>query len=221
MRSSSRPYLDSERRLLVLSRSAPPELDPNLLRRELQKTYAKMALFPRRRYHLNLGREIALRVGYSPDELDAVPAAAVDTFSGAGNPLALVDLRPGDAVLDVGSGGGLDALLAARRVGSAGRVVGVDLTSEMVRKARETARQARAKNLTFEDGIAEKLPFPADSFDVVIANNVVNNLCVDKAAALGEIDRVLRPGGAFAVADVVVQLPIPDDGRADISLWTG
>jgi SAM-dependent methyltransferase len=205
----------------VLSRSAPPEVDASLLRRELQKTYAKIALFPRRRYHLNVGREIALRVGYSPDELAAVPAAAVDAFSGAGNPLALVDVRPGDTVLDIGCGGGLDALLAGRRVGPDGRVVGVDLTSEMVRKARETARQARAKNVTFENGLAEKLPFPDESFDVVIANSVVNHLCVDKSAALAEIHRVLRPGGTFAIADVVVQLPIPDDGRADIGLWTG
>jgi SAM-dependent methyltransferase len=180
-----------------------------------------MALFPRRRYHLNLGREIALRVGYAPDDLAAVPASAVDAFSGAGNPLALVDLRPGDAVLDIGCGGGLDAFLAARRVGPSGRVVGVDLTSEMVRKAREAARQAKVTNVLFEDGIAEKLPFSDKSFEVVVANNVVNNLCFDKAAALAEIYRVLRPGGAFAVADVVVQLPIPDDGRADISLWTG
>jgi arsenite methyltransferase len=205
----------------VLSRSAPPQLDANLLRRELQKSYARMALFPQRRYHLNLGRALALLVGYFSDDLDALPAGAVDTFSGGGNPLALVDLQPGDALLDVGCGGGLDALLAARRVGPTGRVVGLDLTSEMVRKARENARRARAKNVTFRDGIAEKLPFPDESFDVVIANNVVNNLCFAKVAALDEMFRVLRPGGALAISDVVVQIPIPDDGRAEIGLWTG
>lgn len=205
----------------MLSRSAPPQLDQNLLRRELQKGYAKMALFPKRRYHLNLGRPLAVLVGYRSDDLDALPAAAVDRFSGAGNPLALIDLQPGDAVLDVGCGGGLDALLAARRVGPDGRVVGIDLTPEMVRNAREAARQARVKNATFQDAIAEKLPFPDGSFDVVLANNVVNDLCFDKAAVLAEMYRVLRPGGALTVADVVVQIPIPDDGRAEIGLWTG
>ena len=205
----------------MLSRSAPPELDPSVLRRQLQKSYAKIALFPKRRYHLNLGRELALRVGYSAEDLDAAPTGAVEAFSGAGNPLALVNLRPGDVVLDVGCGDGLDALLAAKRVGPEGRVVGIDLTSEMVRKARDTARQARAKNVTFQDGVAEKLPFPDESFDVVIANSVINHLCFDKTAALTEIYRVLRPGGALGVADVVIQIPVPDDGRADISLWTG
>jgi SAM-dependent methyltransferase len=180
-----------------------------------------MALFPRRRYHLNLGRALASLVGYRSDDLDALPAAAVERFSGAGNPLALVDLRPGDAVLDVGCGGGLDALLAARRVGPGGRVVGIDLTPEMVRHAREAARQARVKNAEFQDGIAEKLLFPDGSFDVALANNVVNDLCFDKATVLAELYRVLRPGGTLAVADVVVQIPIPDDGRAEIGLWTG
>jgi arsenite methyltransferase len=205
----------------MLSRSAAPELDPVVLRRELQKTYAKMALFPQRRYHINNGRALALRVGYSAEDLALLPPAAVATFSGAGNPLAMVTLRQGDAVLDVGCGGGLDALLAARRVGPGGRVDGIDMTSEMVRTAQANAKRARATNAEFSDGLAERLPFPDESFDVVVANNVVNNLCFDKMAALQEMFRVLRPEGSIAIADVVVELPIPDDGRADIGLWTG
>jgi SAM-dependent methyltransferase len=204
----------------MLSRSAAPELDPVVLRRELQKTYAKMALFPQRRYHLNTGLMLALRVGYSAGDLGTRPPDAVATFSGAGNPLAMVTLREGDAVLDVGCGGGLDALLAARQVGPGGRVEGIDMTSEMVRTARANAKRARATNVVFSAGLAEKLPFPDESFDVVVANNVVNNLCFDKPAALHEMFRVLRPQGSLAIADVVVELPIPDDGRADIGLWT-
>jgi arsenite methyltransferase len=205
----------------MLSRSAPPGLDESILRRELQRSYAKMALFPHRRYHLNLGRPLAEGVGYDARDLDGAPVGAVDAFSGAGNPLALASLQPGNTVLDVGSGGGLDAFLAARLVGPAGRVIGIDLTSEMVRKSRENARKARVPNAVFQDGVAESLPFPNDSFDCLIANNVVNHLVVDKAAALAEMFRVLRPGGTLAIADTVVQMPIPDDGRADISLWTG
>lgn len=204
----------------MLSRTAPPQLDEKVLRRELQKNYARMALFPNRRYHLNTGRSLAAFVGYRGEDLDSVPSNAVDTFSGVGNPLAMVDLRSGDAVLDVGCGAGLDVLLAARRVGPEGRVTGIDLTSEMVRKARENGRKAKATNATFQDGIAEALPFPDHSFDVVISNNVVNDLCFDKIAALGEMFRVLRPGGTLALSDIVVQIPIPDDGRAEIGLWT-
>ena len=206
--------------MIVLARSAPPALDAPLLRRELQKTYARMALFPGRRYHLNTGRRFAELVGYPADALSGQPASSVDAFSGAGYPLATVELRPGEAVLDVGCGAGLDLLLAARAVGPTGRAVGIDLTPEMVQVARASARKAGLKNVTVDVGLAETLPYPDETFDVVLANNVINNCAVDKLAVLSEIRRVLRPGGALAVADVMIARPIPDDGRAEIGLWT-
>ena len=205
----------------MLARSAPPALDAALLRRELQKSYARMALFPKRRYHLNTGRGLAELVGYPGEALSALPTASVDAFSGAGRPLGLVEPREGDAVLDVGCGAGLDLLLAAGAVGASGRAVGIDLTPEMVQVARASVRKAGLKNTTVEVGLAERLPYPDGTFDVVLSNNVINNCAFDKLAVLAEARRVLKPGGALAVADVVVAKPIPDEGRADIALWTG
>jgi SAM-dependent methyltransferase len=204
----------------VIVRSNPPALDRELLRRELRKTYARIALFPKRRYHLNTGRAVAELVGYPAADLAAMPAGAVDAFCGAGDPLALVELSPGASVLDAGCGGGLDLLRAAARIGPGGRAAGVDDTAEMVQTARAAARRARAKNVTVEGGTADNLPHPDGSFDVVVANNVVNNCCVDKLATLREMHRVLRPGGQLAIADVVLERPIPDGGRANIGLWT-
>jgi SAM-dependent methyltransferase len=204
----------------LIARSNPPALDASLLRRELQRTYAKIALFPRRRYHLNTGRALAELVGYDPIELASLPAPAVDAYCGAGNPVAIAEPRPGEAVLDVGCGAGLDLQLAARRVGPTGRAVGIDSTPEMVQTARLAAKAARARNVRVEVGQAERLPFADASFDVVLSNNVVNNRCVDKLAVLREVHRVLRPGGRLAVADVMIRRPIPDGGRAEIGLWT-
>ncbi|HEV8634946.1 MAG TPA: methyltransferase domain-containing protein [Chloroflexota bacterium] len=204
----------------MLARSAPPDLDPALLRRELQKTYAKMALFPKRRYHLNTGRALAELVGYPADALSEQPPPSIEAFSGAGYPLGMIGLRRGDALLDVGCGGGLDLLLAARAVGPTGRAVGIDLTPEMVQVARTSAKKTGLKNTTVDVGLAEKLPYPDGAFDAALSNNVINNCAVDKLAVLAEIRRVLKPGGALAVADVMVARPIPDGGRAEIGLWT-
>lgn len=204
----------------MITRSAPPELDPVVLRRELQKTYAKIALFPKRRYHLNTGRALATMVGYPAESLEKMPASAVDSFSGAGNPLGMVEVKSGDAVLDVGCGTGLDALFAATKTGPEGRVAGIDITPEAVQVARASAKRAGAGNATFEVGTAEQLPYPDGSFDVVISNNTINNCVVDKLVVLREIHRVLKPGGWLAVADVMIAEPVPDDGRAEIGLWT-
>ena len=204
----------------MLARSAPPALDAALLRRELRKTYARMALFPKRRYHLNTGRGLAELRGYAGEQLAWAPAPSVDAFSGAGRPLGVLRLAPGDAVLDVGCGSGLDLLLAARAVGPGGRAAGIDLTPEMVQVARSSTRKAGLKHATVETGLAERLPYPDGAFDAVLANNLINNCAVDKLAVLAEVRRVLKPGGALAVADVVVERPIPDDGRAEIGLWT-
>ncbi len=203
----------------MIERSAPPRLDSAILHRELRKTYARMALFPGRRYHLNTGRPLARTVGYDDAMLDTLPAASVDAFSGAGNPLGAAGPRAGEALLDVGCGAGMDLLIGARAVGPAGRAIGIDMTGVVVQVARASARRA-AKWATAEVGMAEELAYPDASFDVAIANNVINNCCVDKVVALREMYRVLRPGGRLAMSDVVIERPIPDGGRADIGLWT-
>jgi arsenite methyltransferase len=157
---------------------------------------------------------------YSDDQTTGLPADALTASLGCGNPTALVALEPGQTVLDLGSGGGIDVLLSARRVGPAGKVYGLDMTDEMLALARENQRKAGATNVEFLKGTIEAIPLPDNSIDVIISNCVIN-LSRDKDAALGEAFRVLKPGGRFAVSDVVVRGDVPADVRRNVELWVG
>ena len=157
---------------------------------------------------------------YSEAETSGLPAAAVAASLGCGNPTALVALEAGQTVLDLGSGGGIDVLLSARRVGPTGKVYGLDMTDEMLALARENQRKAGATNVQFLKGTIEAIPLPADSVDVIISNCVIN-LSADKDAVLREAFRVLKPGGRFAVSDVVVRGDIPPGVRRSMELWVG
>ena len=157
---------------------------------------------------------------YSTDETAALPETAVTASLGCGNPTALADLEPGQTVLDLGSGGGIDVLLSARRVGPAGKVYGLDMTDEMLALARENGRKAGATNVEFLKGDIEHIPLPDNSVDVVISNCVIN-LASDKGRVLREAFRVLRPGGRFAVSDVVVRGEVPPEIRRSVELWVG
>jgi SAM-dependent methyltransferase len=157
---------------------------------------------------------------YSDVETSALPPDAVAASLGCGNPTALIDLRPGQTVLDLGSGGGIDVLLSARRVGPAGKVYGVDMTGDMLALARENQRKAGATNVEFLEGTIEAIPLPDRSVDVIISNCVIN-LSVDKDAVLREAFRVLKPGGRFAVSDVVVRGEVPAEIRRSLELWVG
>jgi SAM-dependent methyltransferase len=157
---------------------------------------------------------------YSTDETGALPADAVTASLGCGNPTALIDLKPGQTVLDLGSGGGIDVLLSAKRVGPTGKVYGLDMTDEMLALARENQRKAGATNVEFLRGTIESIPLPTDSVDVIISNCVIN-LSGDKDAVLREAFRVLKPGGRFAVSDVVVRGDVPADIRRSMELWVG
>ena len=157
---------------------------------------------------------------YSPQEMDALPGNAVKASLGCGNPTALVDLRPGDVVLDLGSGGGIDVLLSARRVGPAGKAYGLDMTDEMLALARDNQAASGLTNVEFLKGEIENIPLPEASVDVVISNCVIN-LSADKDRALREAFRVLRPGGRFAVSDVVLEGPATEEMRRNLQLWTG
>src|SRR4051812_47854231 len=159
--------------------------------------------------------------GYSPAELALLPDLAVGASLGCGNPTALIDLRPGETVLDLGSGGGIDVLLSARRVGPAGKAIGLDMTDEMLALARRNAAEAGVANVEFVKGEMEAVPLPDASVDVIISNCVVN-LSPDKDAVLRESFRVLRPGGRFAISDVITQgAAIPADMQEDFASWTG
>jgi 2-polyprenyl-3-methyl-5-hydroxy-6-metoxy-1,4-benzoquinol methylase len=157
---------------------------------------------------------------YSADEKGLIPDQAVLASLGCGNPTALIELRAGETVLDLGSGGGIDVLLSAQRVGPTGKVYGLDMTDEMLALARENQRRAGASNVEFLKGEIERIPLPDNSVDVIISNCVIN-LSADKDRVLREAFRVLKPGGRFAVSDVVVRGAVPDEVRKSMLLWVG
>jgi SAM-dependent methyltransferase len=157
---------------------------------------------------------------YSEAERDALPDTAVQASLGCGNPTALIALEPGQTVLDLGSGGGIDVLLSARRVGPTGKAYGLDMTDEMLALARDNQKKAGATNVEFLKGTIEQIPLPDNAVDVIISNCVIN-LSSDKDAVLREAFRVLKPGGRFAVSDVVVRGEVPADVRRSMELWVG
>jgi SAM-dependent methyltransferase len=157
---------------------------------------------------------------YDAAVVGTLPAEAVQASLGCGNPTALADLRPGDVMLDLGSGGGIDVLLSARRVGPTGKAFGLDMTDEMLALAHENTRKAGVTNVEFLEGHIEDIPLPDASVDVIISNCVIN-LSADKGRVLREAARVLRPGGRFAVSDIVVRGEVPPDVRKSVELWIG
>lgn len=157
---------------------------------------------------------------YDARETGGLPEAALEASLGCGNPTALAELKPGEIVLDLGSGGGIDVLLSARRVGPTGKAYGLDMTDEMLALARENQRKAGATNVEFLKGEIEHIPLPDNSVDVIISNCVIN-LSGDKDRVIAEAFRVLKPGGRFAVSDVVTRGPIPPEVRRDMLLWVG
>jgi SAM-dependent methyltransferase len=195
-------------------------LNVDVLRTAIQEEYAEVAACPRKGFHFHTGRFLAARLGYPADRVDALPDPVVESFAGVGNPFSCGDLQPGETVVDLGSGTGFDALLAAQMVGPSGRVIGIDMTRAMLDKARHNAAVLGLGNVGFRDAYLEELPLPDATADVVISNGVIN-LCPDKAAVLAEAYRVLKPGGRLQIADIVVSRAVPDDAKQDIALWTG
>ena len=157
---------------------------------------------------------------YDESQTAGLPAEAVLASLGCGNPTALAELRPGEVVLDLGSGGGIDVLLSARRVGPTGKAYGLDMTDEMLALARENQRKAGVENVEFLQGEIEAVPLPAAAVDVIISNCVIN-LSADKRQVIAEAFRVLRPGGRFAVSDIVLRGELPEEARRNLALWTG
>jgi arsenite methyltransferase len=195
-------------------------LDVQELRRAIQQEYALVAAEPEHGFHFHTGRKLAGLLEYKDEWLEGVPEATIASFAGTGNPFAVGPLTPGEHVVDVGCGAGIDSLIAAKMVGLSGRVIGVDMTPEMIAKARAGARQARAGNVEFRQGLAESLPVEDQWADVVISNGVMN-LFPDKLAGLQEIARVMKPGGRLQIGDILVQKAVSEKGKRDIGLWKG
>ncbi|GAB4578975.1 MAG: hypothetical protein Fur0022_17120 [Anaerolineales bacterium] len=191
-----------------------------ILRHEIRKEYSEVATHPENGFHFHLGKKLAEILGYPAIWVNSLPQKAVESFAGTGNPFSLGDIRSGERVVDVGSGAGFDALIAARLVGEEGRVIGVDMTSAMLAKARANAAEAGMNHLEFKEGFAENLPVPDEWADVVISNGVLN-LCPDKLVALQEMHRVLKPNGRLQIGDILVAKAVPDSAKANLDLWTG
>ncbi len=197
-----------------------PKITEVDLREEIKKEYAEVARSPHKGYHFHTGRNAADRIGYAKSLYDDLPEANMASFAGTGNPFMLGPINSGDIVIDVGSGSGFDSLIAAKLVGLKGRVIGIDMTAEMLSKARSGAKKMGVKNCEFREGLAENLPLPDDFADVVISNGVLN-LTINKMNTLKEWVRVLKPGGRLYIGDITVAKAVPDSALDDISLWTG
>jgi len=196
------------------------QLNVEDLRDEIRDKYAAVVLTPDAEFHFHTGRELTKRLGYDQGPVDALPDVAVESFAGVANPFEQRQIQPGENVVDLGSGAGLDSFLAATATGAGGQVVGVDMTIDMVVKATATAEALGLGNVEFHEGYLEDLPIENGWADVVIANGVIN-LCPDKPQVFAEAFRVLRPGGTLQFADIANTMPVPEEAKRDIDLWTG
>lgn len=195
-------------------------LDLQLLRAAIQEEYKRVALEPEHGFHFHTGRKLARMLGYPDEWLAGIPEASIESFAGTGNPFSLGALRPGEKVVDVGSGAGIDSLIAGRMVAPGGKVVGVEMTPAMLEKAKHAAQESGIDAVEFRLGYAETLPVEDGWADVVISNGVLN-LTPDKQTALQEMARVLKPGGRLQIGDILVQKAILEKAKGQIDLCTG
>jgi SAM-dependent methyltransferase len=204
-----------------MSLACPVTLDKERLKSEVHAIYAKVAENPQGDFHFHRGAEYAARLlGYDPTELNKLPETATAAFAGVGNPFIMDPLPPGATVIDIGTGAGMDCLLAGRRVGQAGSVVGIDMTDAMLQRARDGAAEAGLSHVRFEKAEMTDLPLESSTVDLVISNGVFN-LAPDKKAVFNELHRVVTPGGRLQFADIIVGTELSEEVRNNIDLWTG
>lgn len=192
--------------------------DAKDLEAKVKAMYRRVAEDPRGEFHFEMGRALAERLGYPPDDLDHVPPEAIESFAGVGYYFDLAGLKEGETVVDLGSGSGMDTFVAALKVGSGGRVIGVDMTDEQRAKAEGLRNRGGFHNVAYLKGYIDNVPLPAAFADVVISNGVIN-LAPDKAAVFREAARLLKRGGRLAIADIVTERPLPDSVACNATLW--
>jgi arsenite methyltransferase len=196
------------------------DVDTKTLRKAIQDEYKEVAEHPDKGFHFHTGRRLTKIVGYKEEWLKGVSELSIESFAGTGNPFAMGELAAGEKVVDIGSGGGIDSLIAARMVGATGKVVGIDMTPAMLEKARTAAAESGIDNVEFREAYMEELPVPDGWADVVISNGVLN-LTPDKLKVLSEMFRVLRPGGRLQIGDILVSREVPEGAKKKVDLWTG
>jgi SAM-dependent methyltransferase len=190
------------------------------LRQAISKEYEDVANNPDRGFHFHTGRPLTKILGYKEEWLEGIAESAIESFAGTGNPFSIGEIRPGERVIDIGCGAGIDSLIAAKKVGADGRVIGIDMTKAMLDKARQAGEEAGLSEVEFRYGHAENLPVRDGWADVVISNGVIN-LTPDKEVTFREIVRVLKPDGRIQIGDILVQKQVPDSAKRKIGLWTG
>jgi SAM-dependent methyltransferase len=195
-------------------------LDREVLRQEIRNEYREVAQDPDRGFHFHTGRKLARLAEYRDEWLEGIPEPVISRFAGTGNPFSVRLLQPGEQVVDLGCGAGIDSFIAAQLVGPEGAVVGVDMTPEMLDTARAAKAETGIEQLEFRQGYLEQLPIEDEWADVVISNGVIN-LCPDKGVTFREIHRVLKPGGRLQIADILVSRPVSNAAKQRIDLWTG
>jgi ubiquinone/menaquinone biosynthesis C-methylase UbiE len=195
-----------------------PVVDALDLENKVKDMYRDVAIRPDGDYHFEMGREMAERLGYRPHDLDRVPSNAIDSFAGAGYYFDLASIQPGEDVVDLGSGSGMDTFVASLQVGETGHVTGVDMTDEQLSKSESLRKLHDIRNVSYVCGYIQSTQFTDNRFDVVISNGVIN-LAVDKLAVFKETVRILKPGGRLAIADIVTEVRLPEGITCDTTLW--
>ncbi len=203
---------------MIAEKSIKTTVDKMKVEIKVKSMYRDVAINPHGDYHFEMGRKLALKLGYKESDLDNIPSESVDSFAGVGHFFGLADIKPGEKVLDLGSGSGMDLFIASNKVGNHGHVEGIDMTEEQLEKSQNLADQNGYENVGFTKSYIEELPLDDNEYDLIISNGVIN-LSAEKEKVFQQIARVLKPGGRMAISDIVTDLEMPPSITCNSTLW--